>query len=125
MTDWKELEPDTSKISQDLREIQKTVQDYGHRLIHIPMKIESLSQKVDEVLKILPDLHKGLADLKAEITDLKKNQRESPETSRSRQERIRDALGTVPLLHQKGKATEIPKPKSREDLIIASIRSIK
>ena len=125
MTDWKELEPDTSKISQDLREIQKTVQDYGHRLIHIPMKIESLSQKVDEVLKILPDLHKGLTDLKAEITDLKRNQRESPETSRSRQERIRDALGTVPLLHQKGKATEIPKPKSREDLIIASIRSIK
>ncbi|KAL2237487.1 UNVERIFIED_CONTAM: hypothetical protein Sindi_0940400 [Sesamum indicum] len=40
-----ELEPDTSKISQDLRKIQKTVQDYGHRLIHIPMKIESLSQK--------------------------------------------------------------------------------
>ncbi|KAL2237554.1 UNVERIFIED_CONTAM: hypothetical protein Sindi_0947100 [Sesamum indicum] len=69
--------------------------DYGHRLIHIPMKIESLSQKVDEVLKILPDLHKGLTDLKAEVTDLKKNQRESPETSRSRQERIRDALGTM------------------------------
>ncbi|KAL2235895.1 UNVERIFIED_CONTAM: hypothetical protein Sindi_1321700 [Sesamum indicum] len=90
-----ELEPDTSKISQDLREIQKTVQDYGHRLIHIPMKIESLSQKLDEILKILPDLHKGLTDLRIEITDLKKNQRESPETSRSRQERIRDALGTI------------------------------
>ncbi|KAL2237555.1 UNVERIFIED_CONTAM: hypothetical protein Sindi_0947200 [Sesamum indicum] len=83
---------------------------------------ESLRQKVDEILKILPDLHKGLTDLRIEITDLKKNQRENPETSRSRQERIRDALGTVPLLHQKGKATEIPKPKSREDLIIASIR---
>ncbi|KAL2226501.1 UNVERIFIED_CONTAM: hypothetical protein Sindi_2008800 [Sesamum indicum] len=77
---------------------------------------ESLSQKVDEVLKILPDLHKGLADLKAEITDLKKNQRENPKTSRSRQERIRDALGTVPLLHQKGKATEIPKPRLKENL---------
>ncbi|KAL2250247.1 UNVERIFIED_CONTAM: hypothetical protein Sindi_2498400 [Sesamum indicum] len=107
-----ELESDTSKISQDLIKIQKIVQDYGHRLIHRPMKIKSLSQKVDEVLKILPDLHKGLTDLKAEITDLKRNQRESPETSRSRQERIRDALGTVPLLHQKGKATEIPKPKA-------------
>ncbi|KAL2237836.1 UNVERIFIED_CONTAM: hypothetical protein Sindi_0975300 [Sesamum indicum] len=95
MTDWKELEPDTSKISQDLREIQKTVQDYGHRLIHIPMKIESLSQKVNEILKILPDLHKGLTDLRIEITDLKKNQRENPKTSRSRQERIRDALGTI------------------------------
>ena len=89
------------------------------------MKIESLSQKVDEVLNILPDLHKGLTDLKAEIADLKRNQRENSETSKSRQEEIRDALGTVPLLHQKGKATEIPKPKSREDLIIASIRSIK
>ncbi|KAL2246216.1 UNVERIFIED_CONTAM: hypothetical protein Sindi_2889800 [Sesamum indicum] len=86
---------DTSKISQDLREIQKTVQDYGHRLIHIPMKIETLSQKVDEILKILPDLYKGLTDLRIEITDLKKNQRESPETSRSRQERIKDALGTI------------------------------
>ncbi|KAL2228414.1 UNVERIFIED_CONTAM: hypothetical protein Sindi_1821100 [Sesamum indicum] len=62
---------------------------------------ESLSQKVDEILKILPDLHKGLKDLRIEITDLQKNQRENPETSRSRQERIRDALGTVPLLHQK------------------------
>ncbi|KAL2252184.1 UNVERIFIED_CONTAM: hypothetical protein Sindi_0013100 [Sesamum indicum] len=87
--------------------------------------MESLSQKVDEVLNILPDLHKGLTDLKEKITDLKRNQRESPETSRSRQERIGDALRTIPLLRQKGKATEIPKPKSREDLIIASIRSIK
>ncbi|KAL2240885.1 UNVERIFIED_CONTAM: hypothetical protein Sindi_0729700 [Sesamum indicum] len=86
---------------------------------------ESLTQKVDEVLKILSDLYKGLTNRKAEITDLKRNQRESSETSRSKQERIRDALGIVPLLHQKGKATEIPKPKSREDLIIASIRSIK
>ncbi|KAL2246207.1 UNVERIFIED_CONTAM: hypothetical protein Sindi_2888900 [Sesamum indicum] len=86
---------------------------------------ESLSQKVDKVLKILPDLHKGLTDLKAEITNLKRNHRENLETSRSRQERIRDALGTVLLHYQKGNATEIPKSKSREDLIIASIRSIK
>ncbi|KAL0437680.1 UNVERIFIED_CONTAM: hypothetical protein Sradi_0475900 [Sesamum radiatum] len=80
---------------------------------------------MDEILKILPDLHKGLTDMKTEVADLKRNQRDNPETSRSRQERIRDALGTVPLLHQKGKATEVPKPKTREDLIIASIRSIK
>ncbi|KAL0395297.1 UNVERIFIED_CONTAM: hypothetical protein Slati_4495900 [Sesamum latifolium] len=73
-TDWKELEPDTSKISQDLRENKKTVQDYGHRLIYIPMKIENLSQKMDEILKILPDLQKGLTDLKTEVVDLKKNQ---------------------------------------------------
>ncbi|KAL2251371.1 UNVERIFIED_CONTAM: hypothetical protein Sindi_2259400 [Sesamum indicum] len=98
-TDWKEFEPDTSKISQDLRVIQKTVQDYGHRLNNIPMKIESLSQKVDEVLKILPNLHKDLTDLKSEIADLKRNQRENPNTSKSRQERTRDALGTVPPLH--------------------------
>ena len=43
MTDWKELESDTSKISQDLREIQKTVQDHGHKLIHMSIKIETLS----------------------------------------------------------------------------------
>ena len=89
------------------------------------MKIESLNPKEDEVLKILPDLHKDLTDLKAEITNLKRNERKSPETSRSRQEQIRDALGTILLLHQKGKAMEIPKPKSREDLILTSIRSIK
>ncbi|KAL0411978.1 UNVERIFIED_CONTAM: hypothetical protein Slati_3787500 [Sesamum latifolium] len=63
---------------------------------------------MDEILKILPDLQRGLIDLKTEVTDLKKNQRDSPKTSKSRQERIRDALGTVPLLHQKGKATEVP-----------------
>ena len=45
MTDWKELEPDTSKISQDLREIQKKVQDYRHTLIHIPMKKENFEPK--------------------------------------------------------------------------------
>ncbi|KAL0405400.1 UNVERIFIED_CONTAM: hypothetical protein Slati_3853900 [Sesamum latifolium] len=54
---------------------------------------------MDEILKIIPDLQKGLTDLKTEVADLKKNQRHSPETSKSRQERIRDALGTVPLLH--------------------------
>ncbi|KAL2232426.1 UNVERIFIED_CONTAM: hypothetical protein Sindi_1422600 [Sesamum indicum] len=59
------------------------------------MKIEFLSQKVNEIPKILPDLHKGLTDLKVEITDLKRKQRESPETSRFRQERIKDALGTI------------------------------
>ncbi|KAL0399297.1 UNVERIFIED_CONTAM: hypothetical protein Sradi_2273000 [Sesamum radiatum] len=123
--DWKELEPDNSKISQDLREIQKTVQDYGHRLVHIPMKIENLSQKIDEILKILPDLQKGLTDLKTEVAYLKKNQRDSSETSKSRQELIRDTLGTVPLLHQKEKAMEVPKPKTRDERIREVINAIK
>ncbi|KAL2236587.1 UNVERIFIED_CONTAM: hypothetical protein Sindi_0850400 [Sesamum indicum] len=83
-----------------------------------------LARRNEMGLKILPDLNKSLTNLRTEITDVKRNQRENPETSRSRQERIMDALGTVPLLHQKGKATEISKPKSLEDLIIASIRSI-
>ncbi|KAL0340064.1 UNVERIFIED_CONTAM: hypothetical protein Sradi_4523200 [Sesamum radiatum] len=65
---------------------------------------------MDEILKIFPNLHKNLTDLKIEIADLKKNQWENPETSTSRQERIRDALGTVPLLHQKEKAKEILHP---------------
>ncbi|KAK4389742.1 movement protein [Sesamum angolense] len=92
---WKEIEADTSKISQDLREIQKTIQDYGHRLSNIPMKVDYLCHKMDEILKILPYLHKNLTDLKIEIADLKRNQRENPETSISRQEHIRDALGTL------------------------------
>ncbi|KAL0401715.1 UNVERIFIED_CONTAM: hypothetical protein Slati_4201400 [Sesamum latifolium] len=86
-TDWKELELDTSKISQDLREIQKMVQNYGHRLIYMPMKIETLNQKMDKILKILLDLHKGLTDLKTEVVDIKRNQRDNPEASKSRQER--------------------------------------
>ncbi|KAL0300441.1 UNVERIFIED_CONTAM: hypothetical protein Sangu_3120800 [Sesamum angustifolium] len=69
---------------------------------------------MDEILKILPDLHKDLTDLKTEIADLKRNQRKNPETSVS-QKRIRDALGTVALLHQKGKAKEIPKLKTRDE----------
>ncbi|KAL2227633.1 UNVERIFIED_CONTAM: hypothetical protein Sindi_2122000 [Sesamum indicum] len=56
-------------------------------------RMEILSQKVDKILKILPDLHKYLTDLKLESADLKRNQKESPMTSKSRQERIRDALG--------------------------------
>ncbi|KAL0455019.1 UNVERIFIED_CONTAM: hypothetical protein Slati_0841100 [Sesamum latifolium] len=48
--------------------------------------LENLSQKMDEIIKILPDLQKGLTDLKTEVADLKKNQRDSPETSKSRQE---------------------------------------
>ncbi|KAL0409350.1 UNVERIFIED_CONTAM: hypothetical protein Sradi_1869400 [Sesamum radiatum] len=124
-TDWKELKPDTSKILQNLREIQKTVQDYRHRLIHMPMKIETLNQKMNEIIKILLDLHKGLTDLKTEVADLKRNQRDNLETSKFRQERVRDALGTIPLLHQKGKTVEIPKPKTRDERIHEGISAIK
>ena len=125
MTDWKELEPDTPKISQDMREIQKTAQDYGNRLIHIPMKIETLSETVDKIFKILPDLHKDLRDLKTEVTNLKTNQKENPETSRSKKERTRDVLGSVPFLNQKGKVMETLKPKTRDDMILEAIKSIK
>ncbi|KAL2236632.1 UNVERIFIED_CONTAM: hypothetical protein Sindi_0854900 [Sesamum indicum] len=69
---------------------------------------------MDEILNILPDLHKDLTYLKLEVTNLKRDQRESPQTSRSRQEQIRDTLGTISLLQQKEKATEIPRPKTRE-----------
>ncbi|KAL0361408.1 UNVERIFIED_CONTAM: hypothetical protein Sradi_3825300 [Sesamum radiatum] len=70
---------------------------------------------MDEILKIFPNLHKRLTDLRTEVAGLKRNQRDNLETSRSRQERIRDALGTIPLLHQKGKATKISKSKTTED----------
>ncbi|KAK4387875.1 Enzymatic polyprotein [Sesamum angolense] len=70
---------------KDLREIQKTVQDYGHRLSNVPMKVDSLCHKMDEILKILPDLHKNLTDLKTEVADLRRNQRDKPESSISRQ----------------------------------------
>ncbi|KAL0451306.1 UNVERIFIED_CONTAM: hypothetical protein Slati_1108700 [Sesamum latifolium] len=80
---------------------------------------------MDEILKILPNLHKGLIDLKTRVADLKKNQRDSPETSKSKQEGIRDTLGTVPLLHQKRKGMEIPKPKIRDERIREVISAIK
>ncbi|KAL0437499.1 UNVERIFIED_CONTAM: hypothetical protein Sradi_0457800 [Sesamum radiatum] len=73
---------------------------------------------MDEILKIRPNLQKGLIDLK-------KNQRDSPETSKSRQERISDALGTVTLLHQKGKTMEVPKPKTKDEWIREVINAIK
>ncbi|KAL0287176.1 UNVERIFIED_CONTAM: hypothetical protein Sangu_2704600 [Sesamum angustifolium] len=100
---WKEIEADTSKISQDLREIQKTVQDYGHRLSNIPMKVDSLCHKMDEILKILPDLHKNLADLKTEVADLKSSKRENPETSISRQEGSGMPLGQYLFYTRRGK----------------------
>ncbi|KAL0420982.1 UNVERIFIED_CONTAM: movement protein [Sesamum latifolium] len=87
-------------------------------------EMENLSQKMDEILKILPDLQKDLTDLKTEVADLKKNQWDNPETSKSRQERIRDVLGPVPLLHQKGKAMEIPRPNTRDERIREVINSI-
>ncbi|KAL2235934.1 UNVERIFIED_CONTAM: hypothetical protein Sindi_1325600 [Sesamum indicum] len=108
-TDWKELELDTSKISQDMREIQKTIQDYGHRLIHIPMKMETLSQTVDEILKILLNLHKDFIDLKEEITDLKRNNKKGPETSKSRQERIRTPLEQYLFYIRKGRPTRFQR----------------
>ncbi|KAL0366911.1 UNVERIFIED_CONTAM: hypothetical protein Sradi_3581200 [Sesamum radiatum] len=80
---------------------------------------------MDEILRILPNLQKGLTDLKTEVANLKKNQRDSPETSKSRLERIRDALGIVSLLHQKGKAMEVPKPKTRDEQIQEVINAIK
>ncbi|KAL0406269.1 UNVERIFIED_CONTAM: hypothetical protein Slati_3940800 [Sesamum latifolium] len=80
---------------------------------------------MDEILKIIPDLQKGLTNLKTKVANLKKNQRDSPETSKSRQERIRDAFRTVPLLHQKGKAMEVPRPKTKDERIREVINAIK
>ncbi|KAK4385705.1 hypothetical protein Sango_2694500 [Sesamum angolense] len=123
--DWKLLSKE--EVEEELRalEVRQHLPGKAVRRLHstevhgtIPARRngkDSLCHKMDEILKILPDLHKNLTDLKTEVADLKRNQRDKPESSISRQERIRDALGTVPLLHQKGKAKEIPKPKTRDE----------
>ncbi|KAL0377163.1 UNVERIFIED_CONTAM: hypothetical protein Scaly_0833900 [Sesamum calycinum] len=107
--DWKSLTKE--EVEEELRAFQvrhnvpgKVVRRLHSTEVHgtIPARRngkDSLCHKMDEILKILPNLHKNLTDLKTEVADLKRNQRENPETSTSRQERIRDALGIVPLLH--------------------------
>ncbi|KAL0411885.1 UNVERIFIED_CONTAM: hypothetical protein Slati_3778200 [Sesamum latifolium] len=79
---------------------------------------------MDEILKILPDLQRGLTDLKTEVADLKKNQRDSPETSSLDKSESGTPLEQC-LLHQKGKAMEIPRPKMRDEQIREVINTIK
>lgn len=53
---FKEIEPDSSKISQDLREIQKTAQNYDNNLYGVPQEIKRISSKQDEMLIALKDI---------------------------------------------------------------------
>ena len=114
---WMEICPDSSKLSQDLREIQKTIQDFGSQVILLPGKIEILNEQNERILRALQDLNNEIKDLKKRRTDI-------PGTSRSNQDNIRDAFGTVNT-SQKGKATVIAKPKTSEELLLDFLKSTK
>lgn len=61
-------EPHFLKFRRNFREIKKMIQDNGHKLISIHMKIKFLSQQMYDILKILSKLHKELTDLKGETS---------------------------------------------------------
>ena len=61
---WREISPDSSKLSQDLREIQKTIQDFGSQVILLPGKIEILNEQNEQILRVLQDLSNENRDLK-------------------------------------------------------------
>lgn len=54
--EWKEIESNSSNVTRNLREVQKIVQNYEYRLINILVKIEMLSQKIEEILKEISNL---------------------------------------------------------------------
>lgn len=104
---FKEIVADTSKISEDLREIQKTVQNYGNHTYGVPQEVRRISIKQDEILTILLELQKKIQTL------------ELNQTCSSRRKPIN--FGKVNFTP---KAKEEPK-KSKDERICQLLRQIK
>lgn len=60
---FNEIKPDSSKISEDLREIQKTVQNYGNWLYGVPQQVQRISLQQEETLKIIGEILKKVERL--------------------------------------------------------------
>lgn len=72
----KEIDPYLSNDTRDLREVQKTIQDYKPKLMDVSMTMKLLNWVIELILKIFPDLEK-------EILDLKKRNPKSKEENQS------------------------------------------
>ena len=53
---FREIQADSSQISSDLREIQKTVQFYGNHQYHVPPQVAEILRHQEEILKTLKDI---------------------------------------------------------------------
>lgn len=104
---FKEIVMDSSKISEDLREIQKTVQNYCNHAYGVPREIERISQKQEEILTTLLEIQKKIQTL------------ELNQASSSRRRPINFGKVTIPQT-----AKEEPKI-SKDERICQLLRQIK
>ena len=60
---FREIQADSSQISSDLREIQKTVQFYGNHQYHVPPQVAEILRHQEEILKTLKDIQSRVQKL--------------------------------------------------------------
>ena len=109
-----EIVPDSSKLSLDLREIQKTVQNYGNMLYFVPQRVEEILKNQEEILGILKDIQ----------TRIQKLEQQSGSSKRTSGGWLPPSFGTEPLLHQQGNARVVSKPLTEEEKMINLIKSV-
>ena len=69
---FREIVPDSSRLSEDLREVQKTVQNYGNSLYGVPQAIEKISLIQIEIKDILKEVKEMVSKLGQPISIKKK-----------------------------------------------------
>ena len=69
---FREITPDSSKLSEDLREIHKTVQNYGKSLYGVPQAIEKISLVQNEIKDILKEVREMVIQIGKPIPIKKK-----------------------------------------------------
>ena len=60
---FREIQADSSQISSDLREIQKTVQFYGNHQYHVPPQVAEILRHQEEILVALRDIQTRIQKL--------------------------------------------------------------
>ena len=113
--EWNEILPDKSKFSEDLREVQKTVQNYGNRHIHLPAQVHQIQNQMETMVKYQKETLEILHDIQKRV----KNLEDRPSSSGGKK---RIDFGTVPYLHQKGNPTEVIRKMTDDEKLIALIK---
>ena len=80
---FREIIPDSSRLSEDLREVQKTVQNYGNSLYGVPQAIEKISLIQIEIKDILKEVREMVFKLGQPISIKKKKNLSTDESTYS------------------------------------------
>ena len=106
---FREIQADSSQISSDLREIQKTVQFYGNHQYHVPSQVAEILRHQEEILKTLKDIQTRVQKLE-----------HRPSSSKGKG----ISFGDEPIPYLTGKLQEVKCPLTYDEKIHEVIKSV-